>query len=114
MKLGAALVALAMVLLGGARSAEAALTSSEKGQIKDFVARGHAENAGRVRSLVARTDLTVDESIAALSEAVSAVPFTEPRSLFLRELVFGMSSGSSRPLLAHAVVRALTTRADVI
>lgn len=114
MKLGVALVALAMVLLGSVRSAEAALTSSEKGQIKDFVARGHAENAGRVRSLVARTDLTVDESIAALSEAVAPVPFTDARSAFLRELVFGVSSTSSRPLLAHAAVRALTTRADAV
>ena len=114
MKLGVALVALAMVLLGGSRSALASLTSSEKGQIRDYLSGGHAEHAGRVRSLVARTDLTVDESVAALSEAVAPVPFTEPRSIFLRELVFGVSSAASRPLLAHAAVRALTTRADAV
>ena len=114
MKLGVALIALAMMLLGSARSAEAALTSSEKGQIRDFLARGQAENAGRVRSLVARTDLTAEESIAALTEAVAPVPFNEPRAIFLRELTFGVSSASSRPLLALAVVRALTTRADAV
>src|SRR5690242_9009803 len=110
MKLGAAVVALAMLVLGGATEARAALTSSEKGQIRDFVARAQAENAGRVRSLVARTDLTSDESIAALSEAVAPVPFTDQRAIFLRELLFGGSSASSRPLLAQAVVRALLTR----
>lgn len=114
MKLGAAVALLAVLILGGANEASAALTSSERGQIRDFVARGQAENAGRVRSLVARTDLTADESIAALSEAVAPVPFTEQRAVFLRELVFGVSSPSSRPLLAQAVVHALLTRADAV
>lgn len=120
MKLGVALVAAAMLLLGlgprpfGLRSAEAALTSSEKGQIRDFVNTARAENAVRVRSLVARTDLTAEESISALSEAVAPVPFTDQRAVFLRELAFGVSSASSRPLLAHAVVRALLTRADAV
>lgn len=114
MKLGAALVALAMLMLCNAREAGAALTSSEKGQIRDYFSRGQAENAGRVRSLVARTDLTAEESIAALTEAVAPVPLTEPRAVFLRELVFGVSSASSRPLLAHAVVRALLARADAV
>lgn len=114
MKLGVVVVALAMLMPLGAREAQAALTSSEKGQIRDFVARGQAENAARVRSLVARTDLTADESIVALTEAVAPVPFTEPRAVFLRELAFGVSSASSRPLLVQAVVRALLTRADSI
>ncbi|HSO33269.1 MAG TPA: hypothetical protein VLT33_12135 [Labilithrix sp.] len=112
MKLRAGLVGLAMVVLGSTGDAQAALTSSERGQIRDFMARGQAENAGRVRSLVARTDLTVDESVAALTEALVPVPFTEPRAVFLRELVFGVSSASARPLLAQAVVRALLARAD--
>ncbi len=63
MKLGAAVALLAVLILGGASDANAALTSSERGQIRDFVSRAQAENAGRVRSLVARTDLTADESI---------------------------------------------------
>lgn len=113
MKLAAALV-VGTTLFLGATSAEAALTSSEKGQIRDFVASARTENAVRVRSLVARTDLTVDESIAALSEAVMPVPFTDQRAIFLRELTFGVSSGSSRPLLAQAVTHAMLARADAV
>lgn len=114
MKLGVALVVTAMLLASGPRSAEAALTSSEKAQIRDFVAGARAENASRVRALVARTDLTADESIAALSEAVAAVPFTDARGIFVREIVFGVSSASSRPLLAHAATRSLLARADAV
>ena len=117
MKLRAALLVATTLFAGWAvspREAAAALTSSEKGQIRDFVASARAENAVRVRSLVARTDLTADESIAALSEAVSPVPFTDQRAVFLRELAFGLSSASSRPLLAHAVTRAMLARADVV
>jgi hypothetical protein len=113
MKLAAALV-VATTLLLGASSAEAALTSSEKGQIRDFVSTAHAENAARVRSLVARTDLTVDESISALSEAVAPVAFTDQRAVFLRELTFGVASASSRPLLAQAVTHAMLARADTV
>ena len=113
MKPGAFVVALALAF-GAARSADAALTSSERGQIRDFVAKGQAENAARVRSLVARTDLTAEESIAAVTEALVPVPFIEQRAVFLRELVFGVASASSRPLLAQAVVRGLLARADVI
>ena len=113
MKLGVA-IALAAMLLCGAHSAEAALTSSEKGQIRDFVSTARAENAARVRSLVARTDLTAEESSSALSEAVVPLPFTDQRAIFLRELVFGVSSASSRPLLAHALVRAMLARADAV
>ena len=50
MKLGAA-VAMAAMLLLGARSAEATLSSSEKGQIRDFYNTARAENASRVRAL---------------------------------------------------------------
>lgn len=113
MKLAAALV-VATTLLFGATSAEAALTSSEKGQIRDFVSTARAENAARVRSLVARTDLTVDESIAALTEAITPVAFTDQRGIFLRELTFGVSSASSRPLLAQVVTHAMLARADAV
>lgn len=113
MKPGAFVLALALAF-GATRSADAALTSSERGQIRDFIARGQAENAARVRSLVARTDLTADETVAALTEALVAVPFIEQRAVFLRELVFGVASASSRPLLAQAVVRGLLARADAV
>jgi hypothetical protein len=114
MKVGALLFVTTLLLAGGARTAEAALTSSERAQIRDYVAAARAENAPRVRSLVARTDLTSGESFAALEEAVAPVPFTEPRGTFLRELAFGASSAASRPLLVRAVTRALLARADVV
>jgi len=113
MKPGAFALALALAI-GAAPSANAALTSSERGQIRDYVARGQADNAARVRALVARTDLTAEESIAAVTDALVPVPFVEQRAIFLRELVFGVASSSSRPLLAHAVVRGLLARADVV
>jgi hypothetical protein len=117
MKLGAALLFATTLFAGWAVApgeAAAALTSSEKGQIRDFVASARAENAVRARALVARTDLTAEESITALSEAVAPVPFTDQRAVFLRELTFGVSSAASRPLLAHAVTRAMLLRADAV
>ena len=102
------------MVMGSAGEAQAALTSSERGQIRDYISRGEAQNAGRVRALVARTDLTVEESISALTEAVSIVPFTDNRAAFLREMTFGVASAASRPLLANAVVRALCARADAV
>jgi hypothetical protein len=113
MKFRAAFLAATLSILC-ATEARAELTSSEKGQIRDFVASARAENAVRVRSLVARTDLTASESIAALSEAVVPVPFNDQRAVFLRELTFGVSSASARPLLAHAVTTALLARADAV
>jgi hypothetical protein len=113
MKLGVA-VALAVMLLFGARSAQATLSSSEKGQIRDFYNTAQAQNGSRVRALVARTDLTAEESISALAEAVTPVPFTDERGIFLREMAFGVSSASMRPLLAQALVRALLGRAESV
>lgn len=108
-----------LALLGAAAflfslPAEAALTSSEKGQIKDFVAGARIEDAEKVRSLVARTDLAPEESTSALSAALTPVPFTDARGVFLKELVFGGASGPSRPVLALATVRALLARADAL
>ncbi|MBX3192277.1 MAG: hypothetical protein KF819_35130, partial [Labilithrix sp.] len=115
MKLRVALVALLGALAASTPSpARASLTTSEKAQIKDFVTSARPENANRVRSLVARTDLTTEESIAALSDAVSPAPFIDARGVFLREIVFGVSSAASRPLLAQVVVRAMLARADAI
>jgi hypothetical protein len=102
-----------VILLGTSR-ADAALTSSERGQINDFVASAKAENAQRVRALVARTDLAPEESISVLTEAVSRVPFTEQRGAFLKELVFGGVSAPSRTILTLATVKALLARADAV
>lgn len=114
MSLRLAPLAGALALLAFAPSAEAALTSSEKGQIKDFVAAARIEDAGKVRSLVARTDLTPEEATAVLSESLAPVPFTEARGAFLREMVFGGASAASRPQLSVATVRATLARAEAI
>lgn len=95
-------------------TAHAALTSSEKAQIRDFTAAAQLENASRVRALVARTDLTEAESVTAMSEALEGVPLDTARARFLKEVVFGPSSAPSRPVLAHAAVRALLARADAV
>lgn len=105
-------LALAVLLVG--TNAGATLTSSEKAQVRDFVAGARVENAARVRALVARTDLSQEESIAALSEAVAPVAFAPSRAAFLREFAFGPSSAPSRPLLVHAVTRSLLARADAL
>src|SRR5688500_3497887 len=86
-------------LAAGEKESRAALTSSEKAQLRDFVASARIENAGRVRTLVARTDHTEAESIAALVEAVTPVPWTPERAAFVKEVVFGGASAPSRPLL---------------
>jgi hypothetical protein len=105
---------LGTTLLLSSSVASAALTSSEKGQIKDFVAGARAENAQKVRSLVARTDLTPEESSSALSDAVAPVAFTEQRGIFLKELAFGGASAASRPVVVPTIVKALVARADAI
>lgn len=94
--------------------ASAALTSSEKGQIKDFINTARPENANKVRSLVARTDLTPEESTSVLADGVTPVPFNDQRGVFLKELVFGGSSAASRPILTVSVVKAVIARAESI
>lgn len=100
--------------LASAKESRAALTSSEKAQLRDFVASARIENAGRVRTLVARTDHTEAESIAAFVEAVAPVPWTPERAAFVKEVVFGGASAASRPLLAVATTNALLARADSV
>jgi hypothetical protein len=106
----------AALLLGATATspAHASLTSSEKGLIREYVAAAKVDTAQKVRSLVARTDLTPDESAGALTEAMSPVPFTDARAAFLWELTFGAASAPSRPVLTLATVRALLARADTI
>lgn len=104
----------ALAALSFTAPAQAALTTSEKAQVRDFAAAAQLENAGRVRALVARTDLSEAESIAVLSEALEGLPFDTARGRFLKEIVFGPSSAPSRPLLALAAVRAVLARADAV
>lgn len=107
-------VVLGLSLFFATVPASATLSPSEKAQVRDFFAGARAENAQRVRALVARTDLAPEESIGVVRDAVTVVPFTVERGAFLRELAFGTSSASSRPLLVHAVTKALLARADAV
>ena len=113
MRILAALPVLVATLASTTES-RAALTSSEKAQLRDFVASARIENAGRVRTLVARTDHTEAESIAALVESMTPVPWTPERAAFVKEVVFGGASAASRPLLAVATTNALLARADSV
>lgn len=112
MRLGPALLGAALLFVADAASA--ALTSSEKGQIRDYVARAQSGSAQKVRSLVARTDLSRDESVAALTDALVPVAFTKERAAYLEELVFGSASAASRPIVTLATARALLSRADAV
>ena len=94
--------------------AHAALTVSEQAQIKSFVAEARPQSALRVRAMVARPDLTADESAAALRDAVAPVAFTDARAVYLREMLFGPASAPSRPMLSIAVTRAVLARADEV
>lgn len=112
MRLGPLLVGASIFF--GSGVANAALTSSEKGQIKDFVVGARVENAHKVRALVARTDLTAEESASVLGDSLVAVAFTEERGAFLKAVAFGEASAASRPVLVVSEVRALLARADSI
>lgn len=116
MRIRAALPILLVCLAGlaTAKESRAALTSSEKAQLRDFVASARIENAGRARTLVARTDHTEADSIAAFVESMTPVPWTPERAAFVKEIVFGGASAASRPLLAVATTHALLARADSV
>lgn len=94
--------------------ARAALTSSERAQVRDFIASAKPEGAGRVRALVARTDLAPEESTAVLAEALTPVTFGDERAAFLHELLFGDASQPSRTALTPSVVKGALARADAI
>ena len=85
-----------------------------EGQIASYVAEGHVATAERVRALVARPDLTSDESADALQGAVVPLTFTDVRAAYLHEMLYGPSSLPSRSVLAVAITRALTARADAV
>jgi hypothetical protein len=104
-----ALVPLSLVV----SDARAALTPSELAQLRDSVASAKGGTVpARVRALVARPDLSDDESSEALAQAVAPVPFTPARATLLKDVVFGGASVASRPILAMATVKALVARAD--
>ena len=106
----AALVAGAILV--SASAAWASLTPSEAEQVRHEVSR--AQNVDRVRALIARPDLSIDEAAAVMVGAIGATPIDAEHVAFLRELVFGSGSAASRPTLAVAVVRGLLGRADAL
>jgi hypothetical protein len=98
--------------LGSAADAHAALTTSETEQIRGYVTS--STHADRVRALVARPDLSADESAEAMTAALAGTTLDAPRMAFLGEVVQGGGSAASRPVLAVAVVRAVLARADAL
>jgi hypothetical protein len=90
------------------------LTPSEDVIVRQLVGTALTQNVARVRAIVARPDLTPDESAAAMSHALTPVAFTDSRVAFLQMLVFGAGSQASRSVLATAVTRGLLARADAI
>ncbi len=94
------------------REARAALTQSEQAQIDGFVAGADVRNAAKVRSLVARPDLSIDESAASLTEALAPAAWTEAKAAFFRDMLFGGASTAARPTVAVASTRALLARAQ--
>ncbi len=101
-----------MVVALFAGDASAALTPSEEVVVRQFVGTAQTQNVARVRAIVARPDLSADESAAAMTQALTATQVTDARIAFLRELVFGAGSQASRSVLAAAVTRGLVARAD--
>ena len=106
--------ALLLLSVFWASAASATLTPSEQVVVRQYVGSAQAQNVSRVRAVVARPDLSAEESAAAMSQALSPAPFTEARAAFVRDLVFGSGSQASRSVLAAAVVRGLLARADAV
>jgi hypothetical protein len=102
------------LLVAFSGTARATLTSSEKGQIASYVAEARVATAERVRALVARPDLTNDESAAVLEGAVVPLAFNDARAAYFHEMLYGPASLPSRSVVAVAVTRALAARADAI
>jgi hypothetical protein len=115
---GILVAALSLASVGAVTSftspALAALTPSEQAQIRDFYRAGAKNQADRIRSLVARPDLSAAESADALRDAVASVPFTPERAAVLREVAFAPSAEASRQVLLPAITRAMLARADAV
>lgn len=95
-----------------AAPARAVLTSSEAEQIRSYVAQ--AQHADRVRALVARPDLSPDESAEAMAQALAGVVVDDRHVAYLEALVHGAPTVASRPVLAVATVRGLLARVDAL
>ena len=107
-------VLLVASLVALSSAAHATLTPSEGAIIKQFVGTAQVANVPKVRSLIARTDLTADESTQAMVDALGPLQVTDQRVAFLRERVFGVPSSASRNVLVLSVVKGLVSRADAI
>src|SRR5579883_1832938 len=117
MKTGRLLAAAALTAFAlsfAPRDAAASLTSSERDLVIQQIAAAQPQGAARTRALVARPDLSADETAGVLSTGLAQVPFNDARAAFLHELLFGGASAASRPVLVPAVVRALVARADAV
>ncbi|MEO7109478.1 MAG: hypothetical protein ABI183_03480 [Polyangiaceae bacterium] len=111
------LVAAALTLCGAlvSASAHASLTPSETNLVREFYVTAKPNDAAQVRALVARPDLSAEESASALSTAVGSVAFTPQRAAFLHAVVFASASLPSRSVLALATTHGVLARAnDVI
>lgn len=102
----------AVCALAASTPAEAALTDSEKAQIRDFYSEGAADKAPRTRALLARPDLTPAEIREAFTGAAIQAPFDDKRRKFVHQLLFGPASQASRSELVVPVVESLLQRAQ--
>jgi len=109
-------VALACLVWFGVATASstsfAALTDSEKGQLRSFFEASELSTVARMRALAARPDLSASESADALTAAFREQQLNEPRQRYLQQLLFGPASQPSRAALIGPVSRALLARAD--
>jgi len=97
-----------------AGQAHAALTPSEEVIVRQFVGTALTQNVARVRAIVARPDLSADESAAVMVQALTPAQVNDARVAFLQALLFGAGSQASRSVLVGAVTRGLVARADAI
>jgi hypothetical protein len=109
MKLPCYLAAVTAALIAG--PAQAALSDSEKAQVRDLYAKADAPAAARVGALLARPDLSAAESAAAFTDATRRVTFSTRRAAFVKSLLYGPATAASRSELVPAVVQALLARA---
>ncbi|MBI5535303.1 MAG: hypothetical protein HY898_21425 [Deltaproteobacteria bacterium] len=115
MKLRLALASLVWLgVVAQSTTALAALTDSEKGQLRSFFEASDLSTVPRMRALAARPDLSANESAEALASAFREQPLTEARQRYLHALLFGPASQPSRAALISPVSRALLARADLM
>jgi hypothetical protein len=101
---------IALIGSSSARLAGAALSDSEAAQVRDLYARGDRAEAGRLRALLARPDVSTADAAKILSEAARRAPFDEQRRSFVRELIFGPATQASRSELVASIVPGLLAR----